>query len=164
MRAGMELFFVLRTALSVIARGDISKGVWSSGSDTACLWTFRGAEEIARERQVGLDSDIVYGKPPICIAISVLTVKICKYQWMQKLPRNACGNVSFLVICFASVKSTLFLFKSEAEVFVKIPHCEQCIQYLWVILLGPRARSPRAKNVFCHDCAFPLLRVPLPFA
>lgn len=130
--------------------GTSARVFWSSGSDAAWLWTLRGAEEIARERQVGLDSEIVYGKPPVCTAIPVLIVKFCKYQWTQKLPENACGSVSFLVICFASVKSILFLFKSEAEIFVEMPNCEQCIQYLWVILLGPRVRSPWAKKEFCQ--------------
>lgn len=69
---------------------------------------------------------------------------------MLKLLRDASHNKSSLVICFKSVKSTLILFKSEADVFVGIPICEQCFRYRWVIPPGPGTCSPPAKHDFCQ--------------
>lgn len=67
---------------------------------------------------------------------------------MLKLLHDACHNISSLVICFWSVKSILFLFKSEAEVFVGIPICEWCLHCWWVIPSGTVAHSLPARQDF----------------
>lgn len=69
---------------------------------------------------------------------------------MLKLLHDASHNMSSLVICFKSVKSTLILFKSEADVFVGIPIREQYFHYRWVFPPGPGTCSPPAKHDFCQ--------------
>lgn len=69
---------------------------------------------------------------------------------MLKLRHDACHNISSLLICFKSVKSILLPFKSETEVFVGIPICEQCLHCWWIIPPGPGACSLPAKLDFCQ--------------